>query len=966
MHAASALVLMDKRAGSCKAASGQHDAALGGQWRLQSDGKAIILAADGVSVCDGYMTVERMSSVDCDSFDATYGASARAAPTAFVTPGAGIHFVDIELPTVALSGVVGRYVQSSNLAGDPVLVPLDERPDDYGFEWHPVTRRRLEQADILSVTGLAAIEPFLDHWVPLPYYRAVVGEAGAEATFEAGPSNWARMFVARPAAAIGDVAVLKAVLAFDTRILDRPLDGEPRLAPDADDVARGSVFRLATRPGDLGELLAQAWLDAWVVEIHSEYCKEKASAAEFSLEHLARYLGFLQVLGQTSRMPAVHFLDADDDQGGSPIRHADLVLDIGDDRTAAMLVDRQTSQSAMSLAGCETVRIRDFGQPAVVYVGPCRTVGEFDRAGFGNPNISRQSGRADAFLWPSLMRIGEEGARLSLKPSAMPGTTGLANLRAALSACAQNPAVWRFSRAESQGAEPGAMVAGEALAHLTEEGNVIGAGDTTAEPALRPRFSQSAMLSMFVAELLLHTLSQLGSGPQSVAEPAVRRLAHVIVTCPADADRTERELLLQRVQGGIDLVWQSYGWDAAGTAVTPARPRAMLGLDATLTAQMLFLLDELELKLGSSTRQLAALCRGIDPEAAEASTLTIASLDVARHATSLAIVDYNTSAHGAIDPSLVLADRSRIAGGDLSELIAMNAILPAIADQLTRIGHGDGDHLSALLAGRAEGADSTDGDRQLVGRYWQRILLPAADAVLDLHRQMLPGAGTDGPRQYPLATLVRWGGGRLTPLDLQVNIQAKQSGARGFRLADVVVNFRPRELSRLIEQRLAPLMTRICEVAAQQRCDLLLLTGPLSDLPALRKLLLAGSTLAPHRIVNLADRELDLISQAKVEAGLVGNATRLLPLIGAALVNGTSVEVEGLGLLGEHLAEVSPAIAGAGLAAIGTHAPAIEARLGYEPPVPISTIGDDGLVESTGPHRLVEVGARRVAAGAGS
>ena len=70
---------------------------------------------------------------------------------------------------------------------------------------------------------------------------------------------------------------------------------------------------------------------------------------------------------------------------------------------------------------------------------------EFEAQPFGPTDISRRSGRSNAFGWSSLVRVGEEAGRIALRPNALKGATGARSL--ARNVCNDEPisGVWRYS-----------------------------------------------------------------------------------------------------------------------------------------------------------------------------------------------------------------------------------------------------------------------------------------------------------------------------------------------------------------------------------------------------------------------------------------------------------------------------------------------------------------------------------------
>lgn len=862
-----------------------------------------------------------------------------------LVPCSGVQFLDLTISTRALAGTSSKYVRDDDPELGAMLIELPEGARGDGFELHPVSRRPLGPDDTLWLTGYQGIEPFLGTWIPIPYLRFLGRKEAGQGRFDKGPSNWARLYIEPPEAGMRNVEQLKAVLAFDTEVDNRSrVEQDQYLAPNTDDVFFGPVFMLASEPGDLAGFLGELWLDDWVSaafrQFHATTGRQRPEnvAGSFDLEHVARYLTLLKVLGAHAELPEVRFVNTTAGHWQGRTYGIDLVIDIDEAETAAVIVDRRTSAAAGRKPSMETLRLRDLAHPTTIHDGPFSTVAEFETPLFGDPIASRRSGRPDAFYWPSLVRIGSEGQRLAQRASATPGITGVGGLMRGLNESAARSDVWRFSRADAEGNAPGAMVSGELMSHLTEDGNVIDADNAARVPAIRPRFSRSSMLSMFVAECLLHALSQINAPAALAASGEIREVHRIVVTCPLSASSEERQLLVERIEDAVALVWKARGWGGEGAVLSPERPQVSLGLDSGLSAQLVYLYDEIKLRFGGDARRFMSLTRG--PSRAlparhlgEGDSVRIASLDIAGGSTSLAMIGYGPDSDGGLHAEPLLADRTAVAGSSIADCILRAEILPAIVRALTASGcRAADDILARCTASSPSGAALAD--PQFASRVLAKVLLPAASAFLDIYQGLPPGAQSAGAGRLMLADLVRQGRGRLSPLDAEIEAMAAAHGARGFRLGEVGVRLRPRAVAATLEQHLDPLLARVAEVVRELGADLLLLSGRHARLPDINRIMLKHLPIGPHRIIDVGERW-NTVSDDLVGELPGARDMRMLPLIGAALAgNRSGFAGDGFGALAEQLTHALP-ISGGRLPQPDTESLAAVrlARLGHNAPL---------------------------------
>jgi hypothetical protein len=369
------------------------------------------------------------------------------------------------------------------------------------------------------------------------------------------------------------------------------------------------------------------------------------------------------------------------------------------------------------------------------------------------------------------------------------------------------------------------------------------------------------MMSFFVAEVVLHALSYMSSHAYREARPrpaAARRLRHIVVTAPITMPDGPRQILRQRVESAIDLVWQSYGWSRAGRVgedapsdtLSPRRPEVRLGFDESTATQIVYLYDVIAHRYRGLPADFFNLMGKARAEHGPHPTLRVASLDIGAGSAALTIVTYAASNDGAIAPALTVAEVCPIGGDRLIEAVVARFILPAVERALERAGIAEPEaFLSDFLdqgAGRAVGSDRAEaGFRR---RLMSGVAFPIARAILTGYDALGPDTDSD---QY----LTRIG--ELTPASSDINEAvmaafeglAREAGADGFRLANVEIELARSEISAAVCDVLRPLITTVSPVIRSFDCDFMLLSGWATRLGDLMGLLLDHLPLRPDRIV---------------------------------------------------------------------------------------------------------------------
>jgi hypothetical protein len=864
-----------------------------------------------------------------------------------LVPYSGIQFCDVVVSRDVIAASEALFTEELFEAdGVPqrILLPLDARREEAALVgiagpnppsaaagetlqrprlMHPVTGKPVDPARVLALDGETTLKEYAGSWIPLPYLRFIGRDDQNRPRYDVGPSNWARAWISKPGSDAS--APVKITLAFDTSLERHSrYDQSIYVAPNADDAAFGSTFICAESVDDLSPLLGEPWLESWLAvsartEVVAPAEEKPAPAMEFRHRHLALYLTLLRMLAHAGVMPEARFTDTI--QRRFPIRttSVDLILDIGETETAALLVDVTPGATERGAAGgyAEPLRLRDLSAPDRVHEGPFPTAAEFNAPPFGDAMLSRESGRHDAFNWPSLVRVGHEARRLSLRNNGTEGVTGLNNLRSFLLDDAASPGLWRQSTDDGTAIEHGPMVSGLMLAHIGENGALLG-GEPPQEPrltsdsatphrpalgsqrsAIRPRFSRASMVSFFASEIVLQALAQVNaSAPDGTeaGEHDVRELRQIVVLAPAGLTPRERDALLSRVHAGVVLAWRGLGWDKAKGPGIPVRPTVMLGLGGELGTQVAFLHDEVTTKYQGRFRDLLRVYRGGESSDAGVDTLRVASVDFGARSTNLAIVDYAAREDGLQasewEPTIRVFERLPFGTEGALQALIWSMILPAIERHLTAAGLTPARHFLDEITGRSTTSLLVE-DPYFTRRLNRKILWPAARGLFALNEVAALGA-EHGNRSVPLAVLVALGGGRLDAVALAFDVAALQAGARDFKLGEAVVALKRQGLSQLIASEMQDTISQVSRVIGAQACDLVLLTGEGARLPAVKDAVLAALPVAASRLIDLTTRVNRSVADAFGAHALSNNAA-LMPAIAVALERRNSLETSGFG-----------------------------------------------------------------------
>lgn len=722
-----------------------------------------------------------------------------------------------------------------------------------------------------------AVEPFLDQWIPLPFLHLAPGHAGGETTFRRGPANWCRGRLSRlpdnhPSGHTHGLTV----------VFDPAVEGDQ---PDAyhaalcrQDVAEGAEFGLAARIRNNDWFLQRDWVRDWIKDLYLAHLRSRSRRPvheehlEHHVEHLARYLTLLKALDRSGVVPRVRVIDPDRFQ---PVQ-VDLVLDIGNSRTCGILIERDES-GAPNMSNGSVLELRDLSQPPHRHSEPFGSNVAFGTARFGDPNDwSLMSNRSTpAFSWPSVVRVGPEARRIALRSRREEGQTSMSSPKRYLWDHAPRRQEWRFCPETDDADAPELPVtSGPLVMHVNDQGtplHVLEAGGRglpadlrgqVADPVTAPVFSRSSLmmflLSEVIAQALVHVNSPAQRGDRANSD-IPRQLRRIVLTVPTAMSIAERKIFTAWAEWAVQIVWRSLGWEGARANGFRAPPQVRCEWDEASTTQMVWLYNEVAEKFSGDIgaafsvlgRQRGSEGRGSE----ERPSLRVASLDIGGGTTDLIITTYldrTQGAAGVIEPRQEFREGFTVAGDDILKAVIEAHFLPALRAALEAAGVADAGefltrHLGKDYSGQAEH------DRNLRVQFVDQVAVPYGLRILHLAETTpLPEAAGaavtlryddifSDPEQEPRPAVLRF-----------LEEDAMRAGAAGgFRLADLEVPVNLEEVATTITNVVEPFLNDLGEVVHHHGCDVLLLSGRPSCLPAVQATVLRKAPVSAARVVPL-------------------------------------------------------------------------------------------------------------------
>ncbi|PRX10057.1 UNVERIFIED_ORG: hypothetical protein BCL66_105243 [Martelella mediterranea] len=746
-----------------------------------------------------------------------------------------------------------------------------------------------------------AIEAFIGQWVPVPYLRRLPGRDGHDNfNYEKGPSNWARlMIVADDENTDGEGLWYKAIFAIDTNIAfddDEPAEDAgitPYTSPRSMDVSNPCEFHFVSRMRRIGWFLSdpirdeadgsfydfQLWVAKWLEELFLAHKTEKAKGRQVSLryklEHVARWIALLELLQRTIAPAHLRFVDTiSPDSSVRPV-DVDLILDVGNSRTCGMLIENYPNEDSVELNNSLILRLRDISEPWKTYDEPFESHVALSQASFGSEDRSRESGRARAFFWPSMVRVGPEAARIKAKEAGAESIVGMSSPKRYLWDVSAINQPWRFPRGDYSAENELPLIGrtarrfvnanGDVLSQVSKDGALFEALYPKARktdytrPARQLSYSRSSFYAFMLMELFAQALVMINDpevrGERRQSETP-RRLKRIILTLPTALPVREQQIMKMRAESAINFLWDIMGW-TENPPPGVSRPIIQVSWDEASCVQMVWLYGEISRRFGGRIREYFTLAgkprprfspdQPPAPDTSPTPSLRVASLDIGGGTTDLMVTTFFEEDDRAIVPVQTFREGVRIAGDDITQAVIERCIIPPIENALKQSGLADARTVMRDLF-QGDRANMAEQMKHARRQFVLQVLLPAALGLMASYEE----SGTDRYETVEtaqLGQLIR-DPSRISPAVLNYANRALPAGlAEEFDLMAVEIPLDFARLANAVRETMEVVFNPISEALAHFDCDYVLLSGRPSKLPAVQEMLRDQLFIGPDRLL---------------------------------------------------------------------------------------------------------------------
>ena len=693
-----------------------------------------------------------------------------------------------------------------------------------------------------------ALKNFENKWIPIPYFFK-----RTEKRFKFSPMNWSRVkFVPRSE---GKTELeYDVILAFDTRAGYSSNEyNEFPVFPDQ--YCSEMNFALCDNEFFLMDYCSPkenwSYIDEYIFKlVHPTLSSvsQIKGANTHKMSYIASYIFLVNYLAQNKLFPAIKLYKDQDVE----VRNVDMVIDIGNSRTTALLIEDNSNFNQVKPLSLidytdllqekdDKVRIRSYNEPFDMRLA-------FRRVDFGSFGINDSK----QFVYPSFIRLGQEASALIHRACSSAWEEETLSTYS-------SPKRYLWDNKPSKKEWEFLVLPGEESNHILNirgiSSNLMSDGriDVTGTDGGRSSHcSRRSLMTFAFLEMLSQANTQINSEPYRIDvgwKTVPRKIKRIIITCPTAMSKIEREALVKCAKDAVTLYGKFiYGKGTPVIDIIPA-VRSMKDNDGSwyydeaTCAQLVYIYGEVGHKYKGVCSEFFNLYGKI-VDGNQQPTLTVGSLDIGAGTSDLMISEYSYTKGDltTITPDPKFYDSFYFAGDDMLKALVKNVMLldekhsafrkalrsldPIQYRQKIKNFFGP-DYNGQTIADRIARRDFNIQYSIPLMTYFLELASNDSCSCIVKYDDVFK---VNQPNQRVIDDFKRRMGIDITSLTWEYNKEF---------VADI------------ISKEFEPLLKKIATMFFAYSCDVILLSGRPSSLPAIRNIFLKYYPVSPNRLITL-------------------------------------------------------------------------------------------------------------------
>lgn len=743
------------------------------------------------------------------------------------------------------------------------------------------------KGDIFSMTFADRdnkMSMFENVWLPVPYFFKRTPKR-----FKFGPLNWARVKLLPKGEEKGQ-KLYDVLLAFDTRT--RYENDEYDECPVFPDVFRGDMdFELCSNEFLLMDFCSPgntwSYIDEYLLHlVHPGIARvsQIKGANVRRMSYIASYVFLIDYLAQKKIFPKIKLYKDTDVE----IKDVDMVVDIGNSRTTALLIEDNTNFNQVRQLELidYTNLIKEVGDTLLVnrHNEPFDMRLAFRKVDFGNFGIKDSK----QFVYPSLIRLGQEANTLihlaTNSADEVESLSTYSSPKRYLWDWRPNKEEWKFLVLDGEKDDHILNVRG-----ITNQLKSDGKLDLAGESGSSFHYSRRSLMTFSFLEMLVQAKTQINgeehrSNKRGFGRPSMpRRIRRIIVTCPTAMSKVEREALIHCAKDAVILL-ENFEYKVpsdnpkpgSSVEVIPAI-RSMKDEDGSWyydeasCSQLVYMYGEVGHKYKGCGQEFFNLYGKVEDGDVEPS-ITVGSLDIGAGTSDLMISKY-TYIKGditTITPDPKFYDSYYFAGDDMLYALIKNVMLldenSAFRTELKSLSTREYRQKIKDFFGEDYNGQ-TISDRVLRKDFNIQYSIPLMCYFLELLKQ----DSKDCVVKYSDVFV-----------DSSPNKVVIEEFKRKMNIDVTTLSWRFNKaaVSEVVHKEFEPLLKKVATIMYSFACDVVLLSGRPASLPAIRDIFLKYYSVSPNRLIVLNDYYVGNWYPFSKNTGYIKNAKTIVAMGG--------------------------------------------------------------------------------------
>lgn len=699
------------------------------------------------------------------------------------------------------------------------------------------------------------LSSFENVWLPIPYFFKRTPKR-----FKFGPLNWSR-FKLIPLKEEKGKKYYNVLLAFDTRA--RYENDEYDECPVFPDKFRNDMdFELCSNEFYLMDFCSSgnnwSYIDEYLMHLVHPGIQRVSQIRGTNVRrmaYVASYTFLINYLVKQDSFPKVKLYKDTDVE----IKDVDMVVDIGNSRTTALLIeDNTTFNQVRQLELIDyTDLVKEDGESIAInkHNDPFDMRLAFRKVDFGDFGI-RDSKQ---FVYPSLVRLGQEANTLiHLATSSSDEIESLSTYSSPkryLWDWKPNKEEWKFLVLEGEKDDHILNVKG-----ITNQLKSDGKLDLSGQSGSSFHYSRRSLMTFSFLEMLIQAKIQINgeehrSNKNGFGKPTVpRRIRRIIVTCPTAMSKVERDALIRCAKDAVILL-ENFEYSNPEENTKAGKSVEVIPVlqsmkdddgswyyDEATCSQLVYMYGEVGHKYKGCCSEFFNLYGKTAP-GEEQPSITVGSLDIGAGTSDLMISKY-TYVKGdvtTITPDPKFYDSYYFAGDDMLYALIKNVMLldesSAFRKELGNLSTREYRQKMKDFFG-VDYNGQTLSDRILRKDFNIQYSIPLMCHFLEL----LKCGSNDCMVKYSDVF------GDCPPNNLVIE---EFKNKLNIDITSLSWRFNKNIVSDIVRKEFEPLLKKVATIMYSYACDIVLLSGRPSSLPPIRDIFLKYYSVSPNRLIVL-------------------------------------------------------------------------------------------------------------------